>query len=54
MTNFNLNGKKVEVTSLGKREDLRKSNVFENLISYVQIFKSDLLKSTIFWSLKSK
>ena len=35
-----------------ERGKIRKGNLFEKYFQYVQIFKSDLLKSTIFWGLK--
>lgn len=38
----------------GKNRETRTSPIFEEKLKYIQIFKSDLLKSNIFWMLKSE
>lgn len=38
---------------VGKRYDTRKSNLFETHFRHFQIYKSDFLKTNLFWVLKS-
>lgn len=53
LVNYISNGKFVSIPKITSREDLRKGDLFEKYLAELQLFKSDLLKSTVFWALKN-